>query len=116
MGFPSASSAGGGVGAVATSEGCGGAVGTNGAGVAVGSLVGSAGGLSAEGGAGSAVVSIGAADSHVLITVGDDGVGFSDPAQVPWSIAARVADAGGTIRVIHDDMPGAHLTVALPEA
>jgi len=64
----------------------------------------------------SAVVSIGAADSHVLITVGDDGVGFSDPAQVPWSIAARVADAGGTIRVIHDDMPGAHLTVALPEA
>ncbi|TMA99422.1 MAG: hypothetical protein E6J70_12945 [Deltaproteobacteria bacterium] len=66
--------------------------------------------------AGSAVVSIGAADSHVLITVGDDGVGFSDPAHVPWSIASRVSDAGGTIRVIRDAVPGAHLKVVIPEA
>ncbi|TMA46242.1 MAG: hypothetical protein E6J83_06900 [Deltaproteobacteria bacterium] len=64
----------------------------------------------------SAVVSIGAADSHVLITVGDDGVGFSDPAHVPWSIASRVSDAGGTIRVIRDAVPGAHLKVVIPEA
>lgn len=63
-----------------------------------------------------AIVSIAAAASHVLVTVDDDGVGFSDPRQVPWSIASRVADAGGTIRVSRDDAPGAHLKVAIPQA
>src|SRR2546425_2919311 len=63
-----------------------------------------------------AIVSIAAAAPNVLITVDDDGVGFSDPRQVPWSIASRVADAGGTIRVSRDDAHGAHLKVAIPQA
>lgn len=62
----------------------------------------------------SAVVSINGADSQVLITVDDDGVGFPNSRQVPWSIASRVSDAGGTIRVSRDDARGAHLKVAIP--
>ncbi|TMA54573.1 MAG: hypothetical protein E6J75_13695 [Deltaproteobacteria bacterium] len=63
-----------------------------------------------------AVVSVAEAESQVLITVDDDGVGFSDPKRVPWSIASRVADAGGTFNVTGDDSTGAHLKVAIPQA
>jgi signal transduction histidine kinase len=63
-----------------------------------------------------AVVSIRAADTQVLIAVDDDGVGFADVDQVPWSMSSRVTDAGGSIRVVRDGSPGAHLRLALPEA
>ena len=63
-----------------------------------------------------AVIAIRAADAQVSITIDDDGVGFSHPEQVPWSMASRVTDAGGIIHVSSDDRPGAHLRLALPEA
>lgn len=64
----------------------------------------------------SAVISIRAADSQVAIAIDDDGIGFAHGDQIPWSMASRVTDAGGIIRVAHDDRPGAHLRLALPKA
>ncbi|TMA42807.1 MAG: hypothetical protein E6J83_11235 [Deltaproteobacteria bacterium] len=62
----------------------------------------------------SAVIAIRAADAQVHVTVDDDGIGFANPERVPWSIASRVSEAGGTIRVARDG-PGAHLRLTLPE-
>jgi signal transduction histidine kinase len=62
----------------------------------------------------SATVSIRAADSHVSIAIDDDGIGFGERDQIPWSMASRVTDAGGIIRVAAEDQPGAHLRLALP--
>jgi len=64
--------------------------------------------------ASSAVVSIRSADSHLFITIDDDGVGFPDQTPTPWSIASRVADAGGSLRISTGEGPGAHLRVAIP--
>ena len=66
--------------------------------------------------ASSAVLSVRADDAQVHIAIDDDGVGFADPEQVPWSMASRVTDVGGVIRVARDQRPGAHLRLALPEA
>jgi signal transduction histidine kinase len=63
----------------------------------------------------SAAVTVRAGDAQVLIAVDDDGVGFADPEQVPWSMSSRVSDVGGVIRVARDARPGAHLRLALPE-
>jgi signal transduction histidine kinase len=62
-----------------------------------------------------ASVGIRTVDGQVLISVDDDGVGFSPSATLPWSISSTVTDAGGRIRVVRD-RPGAHLRLALPEA
>ena len=64
----------------------------------------------------SASVSVRAADRGVVITIDDDGRGFSDPADVPWSISSLVTDAEGTVRVPRDDRPGAHMEIVLPVA
>ncbi len=64
----------------------------------------------------SAWVSVRAADSEVLIRIDDDGRGFSNGAQVPWSISSLVTDAAGTVRVPEDHRPGAHLEIVLPVA
>ena len=64
----------------------------------------------------SAWVSVRAADSEVLIRIDDDGRGFSNGAQVPWSISSLVNDADGTVRVPEDHRPGAHLEIVLPVA
>ena len=64
----------------------------------------------------SAWVSVRAADSEVLIRIDDDGRGFSNGAQVPWSISSLVNDAAGTVRVPADHRPGAHLEIVLPVA
>ena len=64
----------------------------------------------------SAWVSVRAADSEVLIRIDDDGRGFSNGAQVPWSISSLVNDAAGTVRVPEDHRPGAHLEIVLPVA
>jgi signal transduction histidine kinase len=64
----------------------------------------------------SAIVTVRAADAQVYIAIDDDGVGFPDPDRIPWSMASRVAEVGGIIRVARDARPGAHLRLALPEA
>jgi signal transduction histidine kinase len=63
-----------------------------------------------------ATIAVRSADAQVSIAIDDNGVGFTGPEQVPWSMAARVSDAGGIIRVDRDGTPGAHLRLALPEA
>ena len=63
-----------------------------------------------------AAVSVRAADGQVVIKVDDDGVGFTDPDRLPWSMSSRVNEAGGLIEVARDERPGAHLRLALPEA
>jgi signal transduction histidine kinase len=63
-----------------------------------------------------AVVNVRTTDGQVFIAIDDDGQGFSNPEQVPWSISSRVQEAGGELRIARDARPGAHLRLALPEA
>jgi signal transduction histidine kinase len=51
---------------------------------------------------------------EIVVTIDDDGIGFRDGAEPPWSIASRVAELGGRLRIDADRAPGAHLRVALP--
>lgn len=50
----------------------------------------------------------------VRITIDDDGVGFERDATPPWSIASRVAECGGRLRIAGAERPGAHLEIELP--
>lgn len=51
----------------------------------------------------------------VRITIEDDGVGFGHEADVPWTIASRVRDCGGEVRIAGPTRQGGHLVVELPE-
>jgi signal transduction histidine kinase len=48
------------------------------------------------------------------IVIDDDGRGFADDEAPPWSIASRVRQLGGVLRVSRDVGPGAHLQISLP--
>jgi two-component system nitrate/nitrite sensor histidine kinase NarX len=50
----------------------------------------------------------------IHITIDDDGIGFSEITSRPWSIASRVAELGGEMRVVDAMRPGAHLDIELP--
>ena len=63
--------------------------------------------------AASAALRVENADTELRIRIDDDGVGFRNPDQQPWSIASRVSQLNGTIRR-EVDSPGAHLAIALP--
>ncbi len=63
----------------------------------------------------SAMIRVRSVDSHVLINIDDDGVGFRHGAPQPWSIASRVRDLGGRVRVTGAAGFGAHLAIALPQ-
>ncbi len=52
--------------------------------------------------------------AHIHITLDDDGVGFADGASLPWSIASRVDECGGAVRVVRKAGQGAHLVIDLP--
>jgi signal transduction histidine kinase len=56
-----------------------------------------------------------AAGSQIVIAIDDDGLGFPSAATPPWSIASRVGDLGGEIKLVRD-LPGAHLRIRLPQA
>jgi signal transduction histidine kinase len=64
----------------------------------------------------SAAITVRTVDGQVSIAIDDDGQGFANPEQVPWSISSRVVEAGGEVCVVRDPRPGAHLRLALPEA
>jgi len=53
-------------------------------------------------------------DTEICLTLADDGIGFPDDAPLPWSIQSRVLEAGGTIRLDRDGVPGARLVIRLP--
>jgi two-component system, NarL family, nitrate/nitrite sensor histidine kinase NarX len=50
----------------------------------------------------------------IHITIDDDGVGFSGVTAPPWSIASRVAELGGEMRIVEAPRTGAHLEIELP--
>ena len=52
----------------------------------------------------------------MTITIDDDGRGFSAEAPPPWSIVSRVTELGGSLEIVHDETPGAHLAISLPAA
>jgi len=62
-----------------------------------------------------AAINVAQAGGHIRITIDDDGVGFGETAQPPWTIASRVAEFGGDL-AIRSDAPGAHLEIAIPTA
>jgi len=60
----------------------------------------------------------GAIDVHqtpttIEIRIDDNGRGFSDPEEAPWTIASRVAEFGGKLD-INSGRSGAHLEIAIP--
>jgi signal transduction histidine kinase len=56
------------------------------------------------------------AGPRVTITIDDDGRGFGAEAPPPWSIVSRVTELGGSLEIVHDETPGAHLAISLPAA
>jgi signal transduction histidine kinase len=63
-----------------------------------------------------ATIAIRTVGDQVHIAIDDDGVGFRDDGQLPWSMSSRAAEAGGEMRVLRDGSPGAHVRLTLPEA
>jgi signal transduction histidine kinase len=55
-------------------------------------------------------------DDIIRITIDDDGIGFAEPGSPPWSIASRVAELRGELRMIATGDAGAHLQIDLPAA
>ena len=55
-------------------------------------------------------------DDTIRITIDDDGIGFAEPDRPPWSIASRVAEVGGELRMVAEGHSGAHLQIDLPAA
>ena len=51
---------------------------------------------------------------EVAITISDDGVGFPEPDNPPWTIASHVAEAGGRLNI--GGTASTRLEVALPSA
>ena len=52
----------------------------------------------------------------VVLAIDDDGIGFPDGTQPPWSIASRVSEFGGELALGTDGRPGGHLLIQLPAA
>lgn len=61
-----------------------------------------------------ASVQVRAQKGDVLITIEDDGVGFSSQSERPWSITSRVSEFDGQIEVKQEPRSGARLSIALP--
>ncbi len=61
---------------------------------------------------------IGAASEadRVAISIEDDGRGFGEHAERPWSILSRVTELGGSLELGDADRAGARITISLPVA
>ena len=67
-----------------------------------------------HGDARSAIVRASEHDQSIRITIADDGIGFGSPSTPPWSIASRVAESGGSLRIAEGPRRGARLDIELP--
>jgi signal transduction histidine kinase len=67
-----------------------------------------------HGRAGCAAINVSSADHLIRIAMDDDGVGFASSEHPPWSIASRVAEYGGRLKVCGAERRGAHLEIELP--
>jgi signal transduction histidine kinase len=65
-------------------------------------------------GARAAVIRTAEAGDVTHITMDDDGIGFAGFTAPPWSIASRVAELGGEVRILDTPKEGAHLEIELP--
>jgi len=65
-------------------------------------------------GARSATIEAADAADMIRIAIDDDGVGFHTAAETPWSIASRVAEVGGRLRIVDSQRLGAHLEIEMP--
>jgi len=63
-----------------------------------------------------ATIDVRSTGDGVDIAIRDDGVGFRDPTQQPWSIASRVTELGGQLCIDPHGGGGAHLAISLPRA
>jgi signal transduction histidine kinase len=54
-------------------------------------------------------------DGAIHLTIDDDGAGLAAETSPPWSIASRVAELGGEVRLLRGSSRGAHLAIDLPE-
>jgi signal transduction histidine kinase len=57
-------------------------------------------------------VRIDGSQDKIVVTIDDDGVGFTQSQTLPWAIASRVAELGGRLNVAGDG--SAHLEIELP--
>lgn len=64
----------------------------------------------------SAAISACTVEQRVRVTIDDDGIGFEQNIQPPWTIASRVAECKGNVRIVQPASPGAHLLIEIPEA
>lgn len=55
-------------------------------------------------------------DRRLVITIDDDGVGFPEGSEPPWSISSRVSEFGGELTLERRERPGGHLLIELPAA
>jgi signal transduction histidine kinase len=67
-----------------------------------------------HGGAHAATIDVAEDVRMVRIAIDDDGIGFQRESTPPWSIASRVAECGGRLRIAAEGQPGAHLEIELP--
>ena len=51
---------------------------------------------------------------RVAIAIEDDGRGFESDATPPWSMVSRVTELGGSLQIVRNHAPGAHLAISLP--
>ncbi len=52
-------------------------------------------------------------DTRVLVKIDDDGVGFARKIEQPWTIASRVRELGGQLRIDTKPSSGAHIEIKL---
>jgi signal transduction histidine kinase len=64
----------------------------------------------------SALIKASEAGDIVRITIDDDGVGFEEQQSTPWTIASRVKEFGGRIKINAPMASGAHLEIEMPKA
>jgi signal transduction histidine kinase len=64
----------------------------------------------------SSAIEVSGSENRIRITMDDDGVGFRDPTAPPWTIASRVAELRGRLKLRTDFPIGAHLDMEIPTA